>query len=168
MITITDIADELWRDLGTPPETQIPYISFWLRANIGKLDNLIFKNFSIDSSTQEIIDIVDLQIFGDKEKDIYKEIFKVKYYESQVNKFLYAGQFNLITQTTEGDSTIKRQTKNDLAKTMLLLQKEANDRLIYLAHLYKYNQSTPSQVTGDDFYSPIPYISHISLGGWSL
>lgn len=191
-IKIVDLADEVWRELGTPPDTQIPYMAFWFRANIGKLNNLIFTKFYIDPHSQEItfpqyaqntycnptgnippnneppnlITPVPApwQGFGSKEKDIYKEIFKVKYYEGQVNKFLYAAQFDTIIEVEEGDSHVRRLTKNDLAKTYLALKKEANDRLIYLTHLYKFNTAIGDQVVGDDTYSPMPFNSNMSLG----
>lgn len=151
MIKIIDIADEIFRDLGQIPELSIAYISFWLQSNIGKLNNLILTNYSINPSTLEICPAL-----GNDEKDIFKELFKVKFYEQQVQKFLYAGAYDNIVELADGDGKIRLVSKNDLAKTALALKKDAETQLIYLSHLYKFGKMKPIQVTGNDFYSPIP------------
>lgn len=179
MIKIVDMADEVWRDLGTPNDTQIPYIATWFRANVGKLNDLIFTNFVIDKATQEIISrdwyksicnqappICNTppcskdfsQYFHGEEKVIFQDIFRVKYYENQVRNLLFAAQFDTIQVVKEGDSEVTRKiVKNDLAKTFLALKKDVEDRLMYLTHLYKFKKGSAQQVTGDDFITNVPY-----------
>lgn len=179
MIKIVDIANEIWKDLGQPIEAQIPYISTWLRENVGEINTLIFTDFVIDRASQEIISRAwynkicnqpppicntppcsrDFsQYFHDEEKIIFKKIFQIKYYDTRINSLLYAAQFDTIVSAKEGDSEVTRKlVKNDLVKSFITLKKDAEDRLIYLTHLYKYSKSTPTQVTGDDFITPVPY-----------
>lgn len=183
MIKIVNMADAVWRDLGSPPDNQIPYIATWFRTNIGNLNNLIATDFVIDRATQEIISRIwyrkieclsapacntppscgaHYQCFKEDEADIYKELFKVNFYESRVNGLLYAAQFDTIVSVKEGDSEVTRKiVKNDLAKTFLALHKEAHDQLVYLSHLYKYNKSNAVQVTGDDFVTPAPFAAYL-------
>ena len=44
---IVDIADELYRELGEPSSISIPAISFWIRSNVGELNNRINTTFKI-------------------------------------------------------------------------------------------------------------------------
>ena len=55
---IVDIADELYRELAEPSDLSIPAISFWLRSNIGKLNNLISTAYLIDEDTLEINQLI--------------------------------------------------------------------------------------------------------------
>ena len=38
---VVDIANEIYLELGSPTTTNLAAISFWIRANIGRLNNLI-------------------------------------------------------------------------------------------------------------------------------
>ena len=44
---IVDIADEIYRELGEPSTISIPAISFWIRSNVGELNNRINTTFKI-------------------------------------------------------------------------------------------------------------------------
>ena len=44
---IVDIADEIYRGLGEPSTISIPAISFWIRSNVGELNNRINTTFKI-------------------------------------------------------------------------------------------------------------------------
>ena len=44
---IVDIADEIYRELGEPSTISIPAISFWIRSNVGELNNSINTTFKI-------------------------------------------------------------------------------------------------------------------------
>ena len=51
---VVDIADEVYRELGSPTDLSIPAIAFWLRTNIGSLNNHINTAFVINSTSYEI------------------------------------------------------------------------------------------------------------------
>ena len=38
---IVDIADEIYRELGEPTDNSIPPIAFWIRTNLGTLNNYL-------------------------------------------------------------------------------------------------------------------------------
>ena len=44
---IVDIADEIFRELGEPSTISIPAIAFWIRSNVGELNNRINTTFKI-------------------------------------------------------------------------------------------------------------------------
>ena len=50
---IVDIADELYRELGEPSSISIPAISFWIRSNVGELNNRINTTFKISTYGSE-------------------------------------------------------------------------------------------------------------------
>ena len=52
---IVDIANEIYRELGEPSTTSIPAIAFWVRSNIGALNNYLNESFTINNS-YEIVD----------------------------------------------------------------------------------------------------------------
>ena len=57
---IVDIADEIFRELGEPSTISIPAISFWIRSNVGELNNRINTTFKIN----EIMDLRLTSILG--------------------------------------------------------------------------------------------------------
>ena len=54
MAKIVSIADEVYRELGNPTDLSIATISFWLRTNVGQLNNLINIDASINQETLEL------------------------------------------------------------------------------------------------------------------
>ena len=50
---IVDIADELFRELGEPSSISVPAISFWIRSNVGELNNRINTTFKISTYGSE-------------------------------------------------------------------------------------------------------------------
>ena len=44
---IVDIADEIYRELGEPSTISIPAIAFWIRSNVGELNNRLNTTFKI-------------------------------------------------------------------------------------------------------------------------
>ena len=51
---VVDVADEIYRELGSPTDTSVASISFWVRSNIGALNNHTNMEFTIDGSTLEV------------------------------------------------------------------------------------------------------------------
>ena len=48
---VVDIADEINFELNSPSDISISFISFWLRRNVGKLNNLISTTFTITADS---------------------------------------------------------------------------------------------------------------------
>ena len=46
MVKIVSIADEAYRELASPSDLSIAAISFWLRTNLGQLNNLIDTSYT--------------------------------------------------------------------------------------------------------------------------
>ena len=45
---VVDIADDIFRELGEPSSLSIPAITFWVRSNVGRLNNAINTEFAVD------------------------------------------------------------------------------------------------------------------------
>ena len=89
---VVDIADEIYRELGEITSLSIPAIAFWVRTNIGALNNLINTGYSIDSDT--VISVSDdgssvTKVNRNEINRVYHQIKKQEYEElkEQVNAF---------------------------------------------------------------------------------
>jgi len=54
---IVDIADEIFRELGEPSTISIPAIAFWIRSNVGELNNRINTTFKIRDTNPDIYEL---------------------------------------------------------------------------------------------------------------
>jgi hypothetical protein len=103
---IVDIADEIYRELGAPPDISIPSVAFWLRTNLGKLNILINKRYTINTLDLEV-DAISPETFTITEKAILKKMYNISYYDRQIIKLIgRSNSLNLISTdtTSSGDN----------------------------------------------------------------
>ena len=70
---IVDIADELYRELGQPSSISIPAISFWIRSNVGELNNRINTTFKIVDYGSESYEFSGSFISPENEPQVFNE-----------------------------------------------------------------------------------------------
>lgn len=70
---IVDIADELYRELGEPSSISIPAISFWIRSNVGELNNRINTTFKIVDHGSEAYEFSGSFIDASNEPQAFNE-----------------------------------------------------------------------------------------------
>lgn len=151
---VVDIADQIHRELGSPTDLGISAISFWVRTNIGGLNNLINQNFKINDSYE--VDRVDpdndaLTIDIDINAiAVLKKMYMVHYYDTKVRSVLGAASTDSVVELSSDGSSIKKINKNEQGKTYASLKKQEYEELNYLANAYKANESAPLQVAGND------------------
>ena len=107
---IVDIADELYRELAEPCDLSIPAISFWLRSNIGMLNNLISTEYFVDETSLEIfqkICDVDTEI-GDDEKVIFKKLYMIHYYDVKVRSVLGAASTDSVREVVSDGARVRK------------------------------------------------------------
>src|SRR6266403_1509374 len=114
-IDIVSIADQTYRELETPDEISIPNIIFWLQSNLPALNLLIGTQYALDVK-EEVIPIL-----GDSEGIILKYLYLVYYYNRLIKSNLQAGAFDW-SELSEGDSHIRRVSRNEIAKTYIQLK----------------------------------------------
>ena len=73
---VVDISDEINFELNSPSDISISFISFWLRRNVGKLNNLIGTTFTITTDSPFNLS----SALSEEQKDIYKHLFKIYWF----------------------------------------------------------------------------------------
>ena len=176
---IVDIADEIYRELGEPSDVSIPSIAFWLRTNIGKLNILINKRYTINTLDLEI-DVISSETFTITEKSVFKKMYNISYYDRQIiNLIGKSRNINLVntdvstsginsadsiqisengfsyqrsSSTKTANETIKANTQfiRQLGLNFVELKKQEIAELEMLTKNYNLNEITPLQIAGDD------------------
>ena len=82
---IVDIADEIHRELGSPATLSIPAIAFWVRTNVGAMNNHINTSYEVNVSSLEIVDQGDSPITM-YEIAIMKDKYNIHYYDLHRNR----------------------------------------------------------------------------------
>ena len=142
---IVDIADEIFRELDQPTDVSIPQIAFWIRVNVGSLNNLIHTEYVIDTSTLEISPDPGIQ-----EKSILKRLYNVHYYNLKLRSTLGAVSLDTIVEVGSDGSYVKKANKNETSKIYVSIKKQEQDELNREIASYKTGKADPDQVAGDD------------------
>jgi len=127
----------------------VSYVSGWLEANIGELNVLLNEDFSIDESGNF------LPPFCPEEEAIYTELYSMHYYE-KVSRDVLRGITDGSTAggdwvlLKEGDTTIQKQNKNSIARTLNLFKQESSQKMNDLVSKYNMYKASPLQVYGAD------------------
>ena len=154
---VVDIADEIFRELGEPSTLSIPAIAFWVRTNIGALNNLINSTYSLNTSTLELEQTVSddtgadvtLEI-GDNERAIMKKMYMVHYYDQQIrNNITTLGTDTVISVSDDG-SSVTKLNRNEINKVYHQIKRQEHQELKELINAFKLSKSIPIQVAGND------------------
>ncbi len=148
-MTVATIADEIYKELNSPTDLSVSAISFWLRTNIGELNNLLFTSYSIDSSTSEIVDADDVQITMEP-VSILKKMYSVHYYDLQIKKNIVSLSTDTILEVSDQGSSVKKVNKNEINKSLTTIRKQEIEGMKNLVTAYRLRNSEPRQVAGDD------------------
>lgn len=122
---------------GSEITSQFNYVSGWLSANLGQLNTLLHTNFSGECPD-----------WCQEEESIFTTLFLTQFYARearQVLKGINNGAVDWI-RLTEGDSTIIRTNKNEVAKTFRSMARESRDELDHLVKKYLSYQGAPREV----------------------
>ena len=142
---IVDMAQEIHFELGQPSDLSVPAISYWLRNNIGILNNRINKDIIIDDNSLELVPNL-----GEAEKSIYKKIYECHFYDLKIKQTLNAINADSLLEVTDGGGTVRRINRNETSKIYLEAKKQAFSELDMMIHDYNINDVGPLQVAGDD------------------
>ena len=155
---VVDIADEIFREAGEPTAYSIASISYWVRANIGRLNSHINTFFEIDSTTHEIIQKTDEKNDGalvEKEITIdagaiLKRMFLIHYYDREIRTNITNAGTDTIVQVTDQGSTVRKINKNEVVKALTTLKRQEYEEMRALISDYRRAEFRPRQVVGDD------------------
>ena len=74
---VVDIADEIYRDFSYPKDIDIPIIAYWIRTNLGQLNNALQTNYVYDETSLEVFEASTQEEIGESEKTILKKLFLI-------------------------------------------------------------------------------------------
>lgn len=144
-MNVASIADEIYRELGEPSSLSISPITFWVRTNIGDLNNMINTSYEISIEDYEITPQI-----GVNEVAILKQMYNVHYYDVQLRATLINATTDAVVELESDGSRIRKVNKSELGKTWLAFRKNAYEQLLEMISRYKLGQAHPVQVAGDD------------------
>ena len=139
------MAQEIYFELGHPSDLSVPAISYWLRNNIGILNNKLNKDIVVNDTTLEL----DPNL-GEAEKAIYKKIYECYFYDLKVKQTLNSINSDSLLEVTDGGGTVRRINRNETSKIYLEAKKSAINELTMMISDYNINDVGPLQVAGDD------------------
>jgi len=152
---VIDIADEVFRELGEPTTLSIPAISFWLRANVGQLNNYIHTEYSISSSDLEIVfvDTATTTEIGEEEKAILKKMYFIHFYDQKLRTHMTTMDTDTVLSVRDGDSSVTKINRNEIARSISAVKNQEYHELMRMIQAYTGTKAKPSQVAGDDTIS---------------
>ena len=99
------------RELASPSDLSIAAISFWLRTNLGQLNNLIDTSYTLNPDTQELETGLTI------EQVIFKKLYFVHYYDLKVGATLAASNDSVVEVSSDGARVrkiVRKRIKQDL------------------------------------------------------
>ena len=139
--SVHDLADEIFAnefeyDSGY---AQFYYISGWLANNVGLLNTKIYCQYSVESGN-----FTPTGTFQQEERAIYKQMYLYEFYTKKTRQVL-RGVDSAVDFVTlrEGDTSITRTNKNELAKTYRGLANDAREEMERLVSSYNIYRAAP-------------------------
>lgn len=130
----------------------ISYVSGWLEANLGELNEITHQCFYIGESGNIAPTGLNLA-----EESIFSKLYTIHYYKKAAREVLKGVVWSNSTTIAddwisikEGDSSIQRTSKNSVSKTLSDLAASEKEELYNLVYQYNMNKSAPYQVAGED------------------
>ncbi len=145
MATLIEIATRISQNLDNPDSPTIGVIEYWLRHNIGNLNNLLNTGYSIDQTDGTVEP--DL---GENEAAIFQTMYLVKYYEGKIRANLGAAAIDSILEVSENGAVVRMTNKNSIAQTYSQIKNQEQEVLNKLVTFYRGNNATPQGIDGDD------------------
>ena len=127
----------------------LSYVSGWLEANLGELNILINEDYKIDESGNFLPSLCL------EEEAIYTQLYSISYFD-KLSRDVLRGITSTSSSSSdwvllkEGDTTIQKQNKNSVARTLNEFKVQSSDRLNELVSKYNMYKSSPLQVYGRD------------------
>ena len=149
---VIDIADEVFRELGEPTTLSIPAISFWLRANVGQLNNYIHTDYSVSATDLEIVFAEEAKTteIGEEEKSILKKMYFIHFYDQKLRTHMTTMDTDTVLSVRDGDSSVTKINRNEIARSISAVKNQEYIELMRMIQSYTGTKAKPSQVAGDD------------------
>ncbi len=148
-MTVNEIATEIYTDNGSPSDTSVSAIEYWIRGKVGTLNSKIFTSFIVNSGN-EVVDenavAIDINAAA-----ILKKMWQVDRYDTLLRTQLTAlTSGDDMVEISDDGATYRRSNKGETVKSLKELKKNDSEELERLVAGYKIRSSSPLQVAGDD------------------
>jgi hypothetical protein len=154
IMKVVDIADEIYRELGSPSTESIAAIAFWIRGSVGTMNNHLCAEYVVNTNTYEIEQDTTMNSAGVAitilEAAVLKKMYEIHYYDKQLRTVLAAASTDSVIALSSDGSSIRKINKNEQAKLYLSSRNRLGDELKELIWNYKNRDVQPLQVAGDD------------------
>jgi hypothetical protein len=152
---VVDISDEIHKELDSPTDLNVPVISFWIRSNIGALNNHLHTTYALNETSIEIeqvspTDSTKVVEIGIEEAAVLKKMYMVHYYDSKIKYNIGAASLDTVIEVSDGGSSVRKINKNEVIKSLANLKRQENEELNRLITGFKMSKSEPKQIIGDD------------------
>lgn len=129
---------------GDSTVTSVSAISGWLQSNLGKLNTVIYSNFSGDGSGIPV-----------EAQSIHKELYLYSYYSKQARNALRgiinssaSSDGSNILSVKDADSEVRFVNKNEVSKVYRGLASDSKETLDKLVAYYNIYAAEPRQLAG--------------------
>ena len=146
---VVDIADEIFRELGEPTTLSIPAISYWLRSNVGQLNNYIHTEYLVNTSDLEIKTSEGVEI-AEEEKSILKKMYFIHFYDQKLRTHMNTLDTDTVISVRDGDSSVTKVNRNEITRSISAGKNQEYSELRQMIQSYSTSKALPSQVAGDD------------------
>lgn len=149
-------AFNVYQELGSPTIVSVSWVSGWFYSNIGKLDNSL--NLCVSGLSGNFIPTL-----GYEEWDIFKTLYKISYYDRQVNSSLGNAAALPWTMLQDDVSKIQQTSPNEFAKTWIMLRKSTIDELKDMIWKYQQNHAVIGVINmGVPWESAVPVPAYVN------
>jgi hypothetical protein len=153
-----DFIRSVYEEIGEEAGYSFEYLAYWFAGNynLGRLNTLIDTCYSGSYATGQYGEMTSYTItpeMGSEETAIYQKIFELDFYNKQARNTLkgaagYSGGDWISLR--EGDSSITRVNRNEVAKNYKSLATDTRSEIDQMVQSYLKFRATPQQVVGDD------------------
>jgi hypothetical protein len=171
MYYYNDFIRSIHEEIGEQAGYSYEYLAYWFvgNYNLGRLNSLIGTCFSGSYETGVHGELTSYSIspeMGGDEEAVYQKIFEIDFYSKQARNVLagaasYGSGIDWIS-VREGDSSITRVNKNEVAKSYKSMVDASKSDLQLLVNSYLKFRATPQQVAGDDVVEGGYYVPNYS------
>ena len=145
MPTLIEIATRISQNLGNPDAPTVGVINYWLRNNIGNLNNLLNTGYIIDGTDGSIDP--DLT---EQEAGIIQSMYFVYFYDTKIRANLGAAAIDSVLEVSENGALVRLTNKNEISKSYIQMKRQEQEELNNLVSMYRSNNATPQSVDGND------------------
>lgn len=144
-MNLLEAATRIHQNLGSPDAPTVGVIQYYLRHNIGQLNNLINTGFSIEPVDGTIEPDLDEDAFG-----VYQCLYLIYYYGQKARENLGAAAIDPVLEVAENGAVVRLTSRNSISLSYIQLKKQEEEQLHKLVHFYRMNRATPDAVHGED------------------